>query len=435
MPHPTFTTPDLTSFTSLDRLGLTATGQRLSTSRAEILCEVTDPDPWCRRCGQHGVPRDTITRRLAHEPLGWRPTVLVIKHRRYRCGHCQRVWREDLTQAAAQRQKISRTGLAWALNGLVCQHLSVSRIAEGLGVSWNTANEAVLAEGQRLLIDDPARFAGVKVLGVDEHVWRHTASGDKYVTVIVDLTAVREGTGPARWLDMVAGRSKAVFKSWLAERDEQWKRGIEVVAMDGFAGFKTAAAEELPEAVEVLDPFHVVKLGSDALDGTRQRVQREQHGPRGLKNDPLYKARRTLTVGLDLAIEKQKAKLEDLFTEPAYEPVQLVWSVYQRMVDAYRQPKPEVGKWALSTLIDEIGSKVPAGLPELKRLGTTLKRRKNDILAYFDHKGSSKGPTEALNGRLEHLRGIALGFKNLAHYIARSLLETGGFRPRLHPQS
>ncbi|MGP4982105.1 transposase, partial [Glutamicibacter arilaitensis] len=62
-------------------------------------------------------------------------------------------------------------------------------------------------------------------------------------------------------------------------------------------------------------------------------------------------------------------------------------------------------------------------------------RRKPDVLAYFDHVGSSNGPTEALNGRLEHLRGIALGFKNLTHYIARSLLETGGFRPWLHSQS
>src|SRR4029434_7308528 len=36
-------------------------------------------------------------------------------------------------------------------------------------------------------------------------------------------------------------------------------------------------------------------------------------------------------------------------------------------------------------------------------------------------------------GRLEHLRGSALGFRNLTNYTARSLLETGGFRPRLHP--
>ncbi|GFG89999.1 hypothetical protein MBOU_20410 [Mycobacterium bourgelatii] len=53
------------------------------------------------------------------------------------------------------------------------------------------------------------------------------------------------------------------------------------------------------------------------------------------------------------------------------------------------------------------------------------------MLAYFDRPGTSNGPTEAINGRLEHLRGSALGFRNLSHYIARSLLETGGFRPQL----
>ena len=66
-------------------------------------------------------------------------------------------------------------------------------------------------------------------------------------------------------------------------------------------------------------------------------------------------------------------------------------------------------------------------------LGRTMKKRAADVLAYFDRPGTSNGPTEALNGRLEHLRGIALGFRNLTHYITRSLLETGGFRPRLHP--
>ena len=57
-----------------------------------------------------------------------------------------------------------------------------------------------------------------------------------------------------------------------------------------------------------------------------------------------------------------------------------------------------------------------------------------DILAYFDRPGTSNGPTEAMNGRLEHLRGSALG-RNLTHYIAEALLEAGGFRPQLHPHS
>ncbi len=55
------------------------------------------------------------------------------------------------------------------------------------------------------------------------------------------------------------------------------------------------------------------------------------------------------------------------------------------------------------------------------------------MLAYFDRPGTSNGPTEAINGRLEHLRGSALGFRSLTNYIARSLLETGGFRPPTTP--
>jgi hypothetical protein len=66
-----------------------------------------------------------------------------------------------------------------------------------LGVSWNTANDAVLEEGRRVLIADPHRLDGARVVGVDEHVWRHTRRGDKYVTVIIDLTRVRAGAGPA----------------------------------------------------------------------------------------------------------------------------------------------------------------------------------------------------------------------------------------------
>jgi hypothetical protein len=124
-----------------------------------------------------------------------------------------------------------------------------------------------------VLIDDPARFDGVKVVGVDEHVWRYTRRGDTYVTVIIDLTPIRDKTGPARLLDMVGGRSKQAFTTWLAARPETWREAIEVVAMDGFTGFKNATTEELPDAVAVMDPFHVVRLAGDALDRCRRRIQ------------------------------------------------------------------------------------------------------------------------------------------------------------------
>ena len=438
MPDATFACPDLTTFTRLDQLGLEVIGQRLEPDRAVLACRVVEPDEWCRRCGCQGAPRDTVVRRLAHEPLGWRPTTLLVTIRRYRCTGCGHVWRQDTSMAAEPRAKLSRRGLRWALEGLVVQHLTVARVAEGLGVAWNTANDAVLAEGRRVLIDDPARFDGVAVIGVDEHVWRHThhpGQGDKYVTVIIDLTGIRDGTGPARLLDMVEGRSKQVFKTWLAERPQQWRDAVEVVAMDGFTGFKTAAAEELPDAAAVMDPFHVVRLAGDALDQCRRRVQQAIHGHRGRKHDPLYSARRTLHTGAGLLTAKQTARLTDLFAADEHVEIEATWGIYQRMIAAYREPDRTRGRDLMQQLIMSVSQGVPAALAEIITLGRTLKKRATDVLAYFDRPGTSNGPTEAINGRLEHLRGSALGFRNLTNYIARSLLETGGFRPQLHPQS
>ena len=430
-----FGCPDLTAFCRLDELGLVVTGQRIEPDRAVLACRVLEPDQWCRRCGCEGTPRDTVVRRLAHEPLGWRPTMLEIVVRRYRCTGCGHVWRQDTSAAAEPRAKLSRRGLRWALEGIVVQHLTIARVAEGLGVAWNTANDAVLAEGKRVLIDDEHRFGGVKVIGVDEHVWRHTRRGDKYVTVIIDLTPVRDGTGPARLLDMVEGRSKQAFKTWLADRSDGWHDAVEVIAMDGFTGFKTAAAEEVPEAAAVMDPFHVVRLAGDALDRCRRRVQLAIHGHRGFKNDPLYKSRRTLHTGADLLTDKQTTRLTALFADDAHVEVEATWGIYQRMIAAYRHEDRHQGRELMVRLIDSISSNVPKVLVEITTLGRTLKKRAADVLAYFDRPGTSNGPTEAINGRLEHLRGSALGFRNLTNYIARSLLETGGFRPQLHPRS
>jgi transposase len=109
--------------------------------------------------------------------------------------------------------------------------------------------------------------------------------------------------------------------------------------------------------------------------------------------------------------------------------------MYQRTVAAYRHPDRNTGRTMMAALITTLSTGVPQALQEAITLGRTLKKRAADVLAYFDRPGTSNGPTEAINGRLEHLRGSALGFRNLTNYIARSLLETGGFKPQLHRQS
>lgn len=176
-----------------------------------------------------------------------------------------------------------------------------------------------------------------------------------------------------------------------------------------------------------MDPFHVARLAGDALDECRRRVQQAIHGHRGRKDDPLYRSRRPLHTGADLLTDKQADRLRELFVREAHVEVEATWGIYQRVIAAYRQPDRAKGRTLMSELIESMA------LTEITKLGRTLKKRAADVLAYFDRPGTSNGPTEAINGRLEHLRGSALGFRNLTNYIARSLLETGGFRPQLHP--
>ena len=78
-------------------------------------------------------------------------------------------------------------------------------------------------------------------------MWRHTPYGDRYVTVILDVTPVHDRSGAAGSWSWILGRSKQVF--------DTWRENIEIVAMDGFTSFKSAAAEELPDARAVMDPF------------------------------------------------------------------------------------------------------------------------------------------------------------------------------------
>ncbi|MFJ5696006.1 transposase, partial [Arthrobacter sp. NPDC093125] len=81
-------------------------------------------------------------------------------------------------------------------------------------------------------------------------------------------------------------------------------------------------------------------------------------------------------------------------------------------------------------LVTEVISSFPTcPIPEVGRLGRTLKQWKAAILAYFDTFGASNGPTEAINGVIETTRRIARGFRNFTNYRLRCLLAAGGHRP------
>ena len=135
MPETTFTDPDLTTFLGLDALGLTAVGQHLTAKRAVIECRmpIGFEDPFCKACGAQGVSRGTVARRLAHVPVGLRPTQLVVRLRRFACTHCRRVWRQDTSTLAEPRARLTRSAVEWGLRALALEAMSVSRVTAALG--------------------------------------------------------------------------------------------------------------------------------------------------------------------------------------------------------------------------------------------------------------------------------------------------------------
>ena len=209
-------------------------------------------------------------------------------------------------------------------------------------------------------------------------MWRHTRRGERYVTVMIDLTPVRDRSGPARLVDVVPGRSKKVLKTWLSQRDQEWRGRVEVVAMDGFTGFKSAAGEELPQARAVMDPFHVVSLAASKLDECRRRIQRAIIGRRGRAGDQLYRARRTLHTGAGLLTDTQARRLEALFADDRHAAVQASWGVYQRLIQTYRTEEAGLGKYLMQRLIDSLRQAVPEGLEEIQTLARTLTERASD---------------------------------------------------------
>ena len=125
----------------------------------------------------------------------------------------------------------------------------------------------------------------------------------------------------------------------------------------------------------------MVRLAGDALDRCRRRVQQSTHGHRGRKDDPLYRARRTLHTGADLLTDKQCQRLRVLFDGDEHVQVEATWGIYQRMIGAYREPERTKGRVLMVKLIESVSAGVPAALTEVITLGRTLKQRADDVLA------------------------------------------------------
>lgn len=383
----------------------------------------------CPSCGVVPISHGRRRVRAADAPCFGMPVQLVWLKRVWRCAErdCPQLTWTETHELIAPRARLSSRAIGWAVDALAHDDTTVSALARHLRVGWHTLWRAVRCEADART-SRPGRLEGVKTLGVDEHVWRpgRFRDGERAVTGMVDLTRDADGRLHARLLDVVPGRSGTVYAGWLKAQGEAFLDAVEHAALDPFRGYANAIRDELPDTVAVLDAFHVVKLGTQVIDEVRRRVQQDTLHRRGHRDDPLYKIRGLLRHGREHLTERQVAKLNTCLEagDPDYE-VTVAWSAYQQLRQAYAT-KGTRGREIAENIIASFPS---CPIPELARLGRTLRQWRQQVLAYFDTNGVSNGGTEAINLLIEKTRRLAHGFRNFDNYRLRILLVADASRP------
>ena len=233
---------------------------------------------------------------------------------------------------------------------------------------------------------------------------------------------------PGSWIWSRAAPKRSSKPGW-PPSPHTWRERIEIVAMDGFTGFKSAAAEELPDARAVMDPFHVVHLAGrrswmSAADASSKNFTTGAGAPR----TPCTRPAGCSTPDPAYSPLASSTRYSTCLPAIAHVALEVTWSAYQNIIDAYRAPNTSAGKALMQAEINTLTStrRTERSSPSSSRWAGHSNAEPRDILAYFDHPHTSNGPTEAINGRLEHLRGSALGFRNLAHYIIEGVGVLGG---------
>ena len=376
--------------------------------------------PCCAGCGGPVWVHGTSKVKMADLPVFGRPVRLVWNKRRWRCPHgscAVGTFTDQEPAIAPPRGRVTARAARWATRR-AGKGRAVTEIAAELGCNWHTAMAAVHRWGRALLDADVSRIDGVTALGLDEILMfrRGRYREQQWGTTIVDA---RKG----KLLDIVAGRSAKGATRWIQQRTSLWRRRVRWGVMDLSGPYRKAFSDALPKAIQVADPFHVVKLANSTVDEVRRRVQNETTGGRGTKDDALYRIRRLLLKAHERVTERGEAKLRGLLAagDPRGE-VRDAWHAKETLRMTYRIGDHKVALEALDELSRDLRDDTYS--PELNKLGRTLRTWRAQITNWHRSRVTN-GPTEAANNLAKLIKRVSFGITNFDHYRIRVLLYAG----------
>jgi transposase len=169
-------------------------------------------------------------------------------------------------------------------------------------------------------------------IGLDEtaFVKANAASHTHYATTVADVEN-------HQIIDILPTRKYVDVAGWIDKQPAAWKERIRFGALDMSATYAAVYSVILPKAAQVVDPFHVISLANRCLDAVRRRVQTEQTGQRGRRDDPLYRARRALLRGEETLDDGASERLWSLLElgDPGAE-VAIAYRIKERLRDFYK---------------------------------------------------------------------------------------------------
>ncbi len=300
----------------------------------------------CDGCGTRAQLKDRRDVALVDLAAFGRPAVLVWDKRRWSCPEADcavGTFTEVDRRIAAPRAKMTDRAGRWATVQVGRLGRTVAEVADELGCDWHTVMDAVTVYGTALLAADTSRTDGVTALGLDETLFvrrgaRHTKS---WATSVVDVGG--DDRAP-KLIEVIEGRTAKRCRSGSTRSPQAWRDAIRWGTLDLSGSVSQGVQRPLPDAVQVADPFHVVKHANSKVDECRRRVQNDTLGHRGRKDDPLYRCRRLLTKAHERLDEKGNDKLTGLLEagDPQGE-VRMTWHAKETVRGLYDIDDPDTG--------------------------------------------------------------------------------------------
>ncbi len=388
-------------------------------SDVQLHIERVVEDVRCPRCRHRARVKERPIVTYVDLPVYGTPMKLLWKKHRMACVNeeCPRQsWVLSDHRIAAKNCLLTTRAAKWA-TVQVGTGRTVKEVANELSCDWHTVNDAVTTYGEALLEADRRRLNRTSAIGLDETSFvklggHHTA----YATTVTDVEH-------HRIIDILPTRNYVDVAGFLDRQPEAWKSRITYGALDMSATYAAVYSVILPKASQVVDPFHVISLANRALDQVRRRVQSEQTGHRGRRDDPLYRVRRALLTGEEKLDEKAALRLSSLLQlgDPNAE-VAIAYRVKERLRDFYRTFDVTEARSMLEELQGHCLK--PSMPPEIQRLGRTIKTWFEKI-CNFHIARVSNGPTEAINNLIKRIKRVGFGFRNFQNYRIRALLYAG----------